>query len=61
MHEFGVFLRLRMIICMVYRVRQSIWKSFRSMEQDLKSFGLRLKNWLWKGEREDDEISKSYR
>ena len=53
MQEFGVSLRLRMIACMVYRVKQSIWKSFRSMEQDLESFGLRLKNWLWKGERED--------
>ena len=30
-----------------YRVNKNIWKGFRSMEQDLESFGLRLKNWLW--------------
>ena len=45
-HKFGVSLRLRMMVCMVSRVKQSIWKGFRSMEQDLESFGLRLKNWL---------------
>ena len=50
-----------MIVCMVSRVKQSIWKGCRSMEQDLESFGLRLKIWLWKGEREDDEMSKMYR
>ena len=31
---------------MVSRVKQSIWKSFRSIELDLESFGLRLKIWL---------------
>ena len=31
------------------------------MQLDLESFLLRLKNWLWKGEREDDEISRGYR
>ena len=61
MQEFGVSLRLRMMACMVYRVKQSIWKSFISFEQDLESFGLRLKNWLWKGEREDEEMNKGYR
>ena len=36
-------------------------KVFRSMELDLESFGLRLKTWLWKGEREDDEMSRGNR
>ena len=31
------------------------------MKLDLESFLLRLKNWLWKGEREDDEMSRGYR
>ena len=35
-----------MVIYMVCRVKQSIWKEFRSMEQDLESFGLWLENWL---------------
>ena len=49
-----------MMICMVSKVKQSIWKGFRSMEQDLENFGLKLKIWLWKDEREDDEMSKMY-
>ena len=57
MHKFGVSLRLGMMIFMVSRVKQS----FRSMKQDLESFWLRLKNWLWRGEREDDEMSGGYR
>ena len=32
MHEFGVSLRLEMMVCMVSRVKQSIWKGCRSME-----------------------------
>ena len=40
MHEFGVSIRLMKMVCMVYRVNQSIWKGFRSMEQKLKNFGL---------------------
>ena len=27
-HEFGVSLKLRMMVCMVSMVKQSIWKSF---------------------------------
>ena len=46
---------------MVSRVKQSIWIGFRSMEQDLESSGLRLKFWLWKCEREDNEMSRCYR
>ena len=57
MHEFGVSLRLRKMVFMVSRVKQNIWKSFIIMEHDLESFELRLKIWLWKGEREDDEMS----
>ena len=49
------------MICMVSRVKQSIWKGFRSMELDLESFRLRLKIWLWKGEREDDGMSRGNR
>ena len=48
MHGFGVSLRLWMIVFMVSRVKESIWKGFRSIEQDLESFGLWLKNWIWK-------------
>ena len=58
MHEFGVSLRLWEMVFMASRVKQSISKSFIIMEQDLESFGLRLKIWLWKGEREFDEMSK---
>ena len=39
MHEFGVSLRIWKMICMVSRVKQSIWKSFRSMELDWKVLG----------------------
>ena len=49
MHDFRVSLRLGMMLFMVSRVKKSIWKCFRSMEQDLESFGLKLKNWFWKG------------
>ena len=35
-------------------------KGFRGMKQDLKSYELKLKIWLWKG-REDDEMSRDYR
>ena len=57
----GFLLRLGMMVCMVSRVKQSIWKCFRSMEPDLESLGLRLKIWLWESEREDYEMSKGYR
>ena len=49
-----------MMFFMVFRVKQGFWKGFRGMEQDSESFGLRLKFWFWKGERED-EISRDYR
>ena len=49
-----------MMVFIVPRVKQSIWKSFKSMEQDLESFRLRLKNRLWKVKREDDETSRGY-
>ena len=58
MHEFRVSLRLGKMVC---RVKQSSWKGFRSMKLDLESFGLWLKTWLWKGEREDDEMSRGNR
>ena len=53
-----VFPKLLMMVFVVSRVKQSIWKGFRSMELYLESFGLRLKNWLWKDERKDDEMSR---
>ena len=37
-----------MMVFIVPRVKQSISKSFRSMEPDLESFGLWLENWIWK-------------
>ena len=37
-----------MMVFIVPRVKQSKWKSFRSMEPDLESFGLWLENWIWK-------------
>ena len=43
MNEFEVFLRLENMVFMVSRVKQGFWKGFRGMEQDLESFGLRLK------------------
>ena len=58
MHEFGISIRSGMMVCMVFRIKQSIWKDFRSMKLDLESFGLRLKNWLWKDERKDDDMSR---
>ena len=48
MYGFGVSLRLGKMVCMVFRVNQSIWKGYRSMEQKLESFGLWLDNWIWK-------------
>ena len=60
MHDFGVSLRLRMMVSMVSRVKQSIWKGFGSMEPDLESFRLWLENWIWKIKREDDEMSRGY-
>ena len=33
---------------MVYKGKMGIYKGFSSMEQDLESFGLRLKIRLWK-------------
>ena len=47
-----------MMVFVVSRVKQSIWNGFRSIELDLECFGLRLKNWLWKNERKDDEMSR---
>ena len=48
MHDFEVSLRLGMMVFMVSRVKQRIWKGFGSMEPDLESFGLWLENWIWK-------------
>ena len=44
MREFRVSLKLGMMVCMVSRVKQSIWKCFRSMKPDLESLGLWLEN-----------------
>ena len=44
MHDFGVYIRLEMMIFMISRVKQSKWKVFffffLIMEQDLESFGV---------------------
>ena len=35
-----------MMFFMVFKVKPGFWKGFRGMEQDLESFGLRLKKWF---------------
>ena len=50
-----------MMVFMISMVKKSIWKGFKSMEQDFESFWLWLKNWIWKCEREDDEMNICYR
>ena len=60
MYEFGASPRLG-VVFMVSMVKRSILKGFRIMELDLEIFELRLKIWLWKGEREDDEMSRGNR
>ena len=57
MYEFGASQRLGIMIFMVSRMTQSIWKGCRSMKQDLESLELWLENWIWKVKREDDNIS----
>ena len=37
-----------MTVCIVPRVKQSIWKGFSSMEPDFEIFRLWLENWIWK-------------
>ena len=37
-----------MMVFIVPRVKQSIWKGFRSIKPNLESFGLWLENWIWK-------------
>ena len=32
---------------MVYKGKKGIYEDFSSVEQDLESFGLKLKFWLW--------------
>ena len=47
MDEFWRFSKLRKVNLWYIR-EKGIYEGFSSMEQDLKSFGLRLKFWLWK-------------
>ena len=47
MHDFEIYIRLGMMVFMVFRMKQSIQKGFIIMEQNLESFWLRLKIWLW--------------
>ena len=35
-----------MMVFIIPRVKQSIWKGFRIMEPDFESFGLWLENWI---------------
>ena len=58
MYEFGGSQRLGMIVFIVFRMTQSIWKGCRSTEQDLESLGLWLENRIWKIKREVGEISR---
>ena len=57
MHEFGISLRLWMMVFMVSRLRQNKWKGFKSMEPNLESFGLWLENWIWKVKKENGGMS----
>ena len=59
-YEFGASQRLGMMVCMVSRMKQCIWKGCRSIEKDLESLGLWLENWIWKVKREDGEMGKGY-
>ena len=61
MHDFGVSLRLGIIVSMVSRVKHSIWKGFGSMELDLESFCWGWKIGFGKLKREADEMSRGYR
>ena len=58
MYDFGASQKLGVMVFMVSRMKQSIWKGCRSTEQDLKSLGLWLENWIWKVKREDDEMNR---
>ena len=40
-----------MMVFMISRLKKSIWKGFCSMEPDLESLDLCLKNWIWKVKR----------
>ena len=48
MYEFEASQRLWMMVLMVSRMKQRIWKGWRSMKQDLESLGLWLENWILK-------------
>ena len=48
MYGFWGFFKVRDDSSMVSRVKQGIWKGFRSMKLDLESFLLWLENWIWK-------------
>ena len=51
MYKFEGSQRLGMVIFMLFKMTQSIWKGYRSTKQDLESLGLWLKNWIWKVKR----------
>ena len=59
MYEFEDSQRLGMMVFIVSRMKQSIWKWCKSMKQNLESLGLWLDNWIWKVKRKD-EISRGY-
>ena len=48
MDEFWRFSKLRKVNIWYIREKGVFRKVFSSMEQNLESFGLRLKIWLWK-------------
>ena len=50
-----------MMIFIVPRVKQSIWKCFRSMEPDLESWGCGWRIGFGKLKKEDVEMSRGYR
>ena len=48
------------MVFMVFKIKQCMWKVCKSMEQNLESLGLWLENWIWKVKREENEMNRGY-
>ena len=46
MYEFGASQILGIMVFMVSKIKQCMWKVCKSMEQNLESLGLWLENWI---------------
>ena len=60
MYEFGASQILGIMVFMVSKIKQCMWKVCKSMEQNLESLGLWLENWIWKVKREENEMNRGY-